>query len=89
VSNKTEIEMARLAIAKVTRAEIDLPNFDASVEVRVPNQDIVVVISGRPLPVSDHRVVAAQGRMQGTLRIFTDSPEQPEIPVKVTYLLKI
>jgi hypothetical protein len=33
--------------------------------------------------------VAAQGRMQGILKIFTDSPGQPELQVKVTYLLKL
>lgn len=74
---------------KVTGAEIDLPNFEARIEERTASQQFAVILSGKPLPVSDERAVAAQGRMQGTLRIFTDSPEQPEIPVKVTYLLKM
>jgi hypothetical protein len=42
-----------------------------------------------PLPASDPRVQEAQGRMQGTLRIFTDLPGQPELQVKVLYQLRI
>jgi hypothetical protein len=81
--------MAEDIAFKVTGAEIDLPNFEARVEEVVPNKDVRVHISGRPLPTSDPRARAAQGRMVGTLRIFTDLPTQPELTIRVSYLLKL
>ena len=74
---------------KVTGAEIDLPGFSAEVVEAVPNVETRVVVSGMPLETSDPRVQEAQGRMQGTLRIFTDLPGQPELQVKVLYQLRI
>lgn len=74
---------------KVTGAEIDLPEFRAKIEEKIPDRETMITLTGRPLPVTDPRVVAAEGRMQGTLRIRTNLPEQPEILVKVTYLLKL
>ncbi len=74
---------------KVKGAAIDLPLFQAKVQESIPGKETLVVITGQPLPTNDPRVVAAQGRMQGILRIFTDSATQPELQVKVIYLLKL
>lgn len=74
---------------KVTGAEIDLPNFEIKIEESIPNLETRVSLSGTPLPASDPLVQEAEGRMKGTLRIFTNLPQQPEIEVAVIYLLKL
>ncbi len=74
---------------KVTGAQIDLPEFKVAIEERVPNMETVIVLSGKPIGPADPRAIAAKGRMQGTLRIFTNNPSQPELQVKVTYLLRL
>lgn len=74
---------------KVTGAEIDLPDFTTSVETTKPGKEFVVHIEGTPLPMSDERVQAAKGRMSGTLTIFTDLPQVPELKVQVVYLLRV
>ncbi len=74
---------------KVTDAQIDLPEFKVTIEQRATGEDAVIVLSGTPIAPTDPRAIAAQGRMQGTLRIFTNHPEQPELQVKVTYLLRL
>ena len=74
---------------KVTGAEIDLPGFKAEVEEVIPNTEVFVHITGRPLGTSDPRAIEKGGRMTGTLRIFTDLESQPELQVSVTYLLKM
>ena len=74
---------------KITGVEIDLPDFETQVEEVIPNQETFVYITGRPLPTSDPRAIAANGRMRGTLHIFTDLPNQPELTVPITYLLKM
>jgi hypothetical protein len=74
---------------KVTGAQIDLPEFKVSIEKRAPNGETVIVLSGAPIASTDPRAIAAEGRLQGTLRIFTNHPAQPELQVKVTYLLRL
>lgn len=74
---------------KVLRAECDLPEFKVQVDERIPGHETVVVLSGTPIPANDPRAVEAKGRIQGTVRIFTDNPNQPELQVAVTYLLRI
>lgn len=74
---------------KVTGAQIDLPEFKVTIEQGVPGGDAVIVLSGAPIASTDPRAIAAEGRLQGTLRIFTNHPAQPELQVKVTYLLRL
>ena len=74
---------------KITGAEIDLPDFRTKVVETIPNRETRIDITGMPLLPSDPRAQEAEGRMQGTLRIFTDLPSQPELEVKVLYLLRI
>ncbi len=74
---------------KITGAEIDLPDFTTKVVEAIPNRETRIDITGMPLLPSDPRAQEAAGRMQGTLRIFTDLPSQPELQVKVLYLLRI
>ena len=74
---------------KVTGAQIDLPEFKVSIEERIPNHETVIVLRGYPISPTDPRAIAAKGRIQGTVRIFTNQPAQPEMQVKVTYLLRL
>jgi hypothetical protein len=74
---------------KITGAEIDLPDFTAKVIEAIPNKETRIEITGMPLLPSDPRAQETEGRMQGTLHIFTDLPSQPELQVKVLYLLRI
>ncbi len=74
---------------KVIRAECDMPEFTTRIEERIPGQETVIVLSGKPVSPTDPRAVQSKGRLQGTLRIFTDHPDQPQLQVKVTYLLRI
>jgi hypothetical protein len=74
---------------KITGAEIDLPNFTVQVEETIPNTETLIHISGMPLTKEDPLAVESQGRITGTLRIFTDLPQQPELTVPVRYLLKM
>ncbi|MFH1843991.1 MAG: DUF1573 domain-containing protein [bacterium] len=74
---------------KITGAEIDLPDFEVEIEETIENLETLVVIKGRPLLTSDPRAQEVNGRMKGTLRIFTDLPQQPELEVSVSYLLKL
>lgn len=74
----------------LTRAEIDLPGFTVTGINPRPEQNFFeVMIEGSPVPISDERAVAARGRMKGTLRVFTDHPDYPELSASVIYLLKL
>ena len=69
---------------RLTRAEIDIPGLKASVE----NGDNVsfAVISGEAI-AGDHPLATEnRGRIQGTLRIFSDLQTTPELQVPVTYM---
>ena len=74
---------------QITGVEIDLAGFTATVEEKTPGKIYMVDLKGRPLPEMDPVLQANQGRMKGTVRIFTDHPDQPELTAKVTYILKI
>jgi len=74
---------------KVTGAEIDLPNFKAEIEETIPNVETFVHLTGMPVTRDDPLAIQSEGRIQGTLRIFTNLPQQPELIVPVRYLLKM
>ncbi len=71
---------------KLLRAEIDIPGLNARVE-NGPKESFAL-INGTAL-AADHPVsVETNGRIQGTLRIFTDLGSTPEIEIPVTYMLR-
>jgi hypothetical protein len=74
---------------KVTGAQIDLPEFKVTIEEPASGEETVIVLNGAPIASTDPRAIAAEGRLQGTLRIFTNHPAQPELQVKITYLLRL
>jgi len=74
----------------VTRAEIDLPGFSVKEIKRFPERSVVeITIEGFPISVSDERAVAANGRLKGTLRVYTNLEAYPELTASVMYLLKL
>jgi hypothetical protein len=74
----------------VIRAEIDLPGFSVKEIKRIPERNVVeIIIEGVPISVSDERAIAADGRMKGTLRVFTNLEAYPEVTASVMYLLKL
>jgi len=73
---------------QVTGVEIDLPEFVVQID-ELPAEGVVVIsIEGQAPSLDDPRATAYEGRVQGTLRIFTDHPELAEFSVPVTYLLR-
>lgn len=74
---------------KITGAEIDLPQFQVQVDETIPNTETLIHISGMPITKEDPLAVESQGRIAGTLRIFTNLPQQPELTIPVRYLLKM
>jgi hypothetical protein len=74
---------------RVTGAEIDLPEIAVEVVETIPGAEAKVLMSGAPVSSTDPRAVAADGRMKGTLKIFTDLPNTPVIEVPVTYMVRM
>ncbi len=72
----------------ITGAEVDLPHFAAVIEQTAPDTESFVTITGHPLPMDDPLVKETQGHIRGTLKIFTDHPDQPELTVEIIYLLR-
>jgi len=75
---------------KISRAEIDLPGFEVS-EVKLSDHTghFEITLTGTPLPTSDPRAQAANGRMSGTLKVTTSDPELPVFESTVMYMLKL
>jgi hypothetical protein len=74
---------------KLTGAEIDMPEIEVKVENTIANQEGMVRLSGAPVDSTDPRAVEANGRMQGTLKIFTDLPDLPVIEIPVSYMVRM
>jgi len=74
---------------KVTGAEIDLPEVELEVIEAIPNAEIKVRMTGHPISKDDPRAIETNGRIKGTLRIFTDLKNTPEIIVPVTYMVRM
>jgi hypothetical protein len=74
---------------KVTRAEIDLPGLKAAVDETIPDKEVFVRLSGQALTKDDPRVVEADGRLRGTLRIHTSLDSQPLIEIPVIYMIRL
>ncbi len=74
---------------KITGAEIDIPGLKARVEETIVNRETLVHIEGKALYTTSPEAIAAKGRLSGTLRIFTNLPELPEMQVKISYMLKM
>jgi hypothetical protein len=77
-------------VVTVKEATIDLPGFTVtSVTRNAVSGETLIEISGLPLAAADPAVVAAKGRMSGTLHVRTDSKVAPEVTAAVKYLIKL
>lgn len=76
-------------IFKVTGAEIDLPEIQVSVKETIADKETLVRLKGAPIDKTDPRAIAAKGRIQGTLTIYTDSPDTPKMDIPVSYMIRM
>jgi hypothetical protein len=71
---------------QLTRAEVDVPGLKASVENGA--RESFVLLDGEAI-AGDHPLAQENGgRIQGTLRIYTDLASTPQLEVPVRYLLR-
>jgi hypothetical protein len=73
----------------ITGADVDLPGLKVEVEETQPGREYFVWVSGKALAKNDPRLVDAEGRMRGTLRIHTTLASQPLIEVPVLYMVRL
>lgn len=74
---------------KLTKAEIDIPGLKAKVENTIVGEEGQAVIEGTALSADDAYLKKNNGRIKGTLKIYTDLPSTPVMQVEVTYMVRI
>jgi len=74
---------------KVLRAEIDLPEVKFEIVERVPRQETLIKLTGTPISKADARAAAANGRISGTLKVYTNLKSVPVIEVPVSYMIRM
>jgi hypothetical protein len=74
---------------KLTKAEIDIPGLKARIENTIAGEEGQAVIEGNALPKDDPTLIKANGRMKGTLKIYSDLPSTPVMEVEVTYMVRL
>lgn len=74
---------------KVLRAEIDLPEIRFEIVETVPRQETHIKLTGAPIAKTDPRVAAGNGRITGTLKVYTTSKSIPVIEVPVSYMVRM
>jgi hypothetical protein len=73
---------------KVLRAECDLPEVKFQIVETVPKQETHIKLTGKPIDKNDPRAVATQGRITGTLKVYTNLKSVPVIEVPVSYMIR-
>jgi hypothetical protein len=74
---------------KLTRAEIDIPGLKARVENTIVGEEGQAVIEGTALAKDDPLLQKSNGRVKGTLKIYSDLPSTPVMEVEVTYMIRL
>lgn len=74
---------------KLTRAEIDIPGLKARVENTIAGEEGQAVIEGVALAKDDPVLKKSNGRIKGTLKIYSDLPSTPVMEVEVTYMVRL
>lgn len=74
---------------KVLRAEIDLPEVKFEIVETVPRQETHIKLTGAPIAKTDPRAAGANGRIAGTLKIYTNLKSVPVIEVPVSYMIRM
>ncbi len=75
-------------VYRVTGGETDLPGLEVEVLDAGTNGSARLRVSGTAVAADDSLATANQGRVKGTLRIFTDLPGEPELRVDLLYMLR-
>lgn len=73
---------------RVTGGEVDLPGLVVEVLADGSAGPARLRVSGSAVAADDSLALANQGRVKGSLRIFTDRPAEPELRVDVLYMLR-
>jgi len=73
----------------ITGAEIDLPEIEVTFKNTIKNKEALVYLTGTPIGKDDPRAIESQGRIEGTLKVFTDIPDLPEIEIPVSYMIRM
>jgi hypothetical protein len=74
---------------KLTRAEIDIPGLKARVENTIANEEGQALIEGNALAKDNPILIKNNGRIKGTLKIYSDLPSTPVMEVEVTYMVRL
>lgn len=74
---------------KATKVEIDLPEIEIELIEAQPNAEYKVRMTGHPIDKTDPRAIENQGRIKGTLKIYTNLKDTPVIEVPVTYMVRM
>ncbi len=74
---------------KITGAECDLPEIQLVIDETKPNLETLLEVKGTPISNDDPRAIAKRGRVNGTITVFTDLDEQPEVKIPVSYMVRM
>lgn len=75
-------------VYRVTGAETDLPGLAVEVLDAGTDGAARLRVSGTAVSANDPLATANQGRVKGSLRVFTDLPGEPELRVDLLYMLR-
>ncbi len=73
---------------RVTGGEVDLPGLVVEVLDDGAGGMARLRVSGKAMAADDPLALANQGRIKGSLLIFTNRPEEPELQVDLIYMLR-
>lgn len=74
---------------KLTKAEIDIPGLKARVENTIVGEEGQAVIEGTAMAKDNPLLLKSNGRVKGTLKIYSDLPSTPVMEVEVTYMIRL
>jgi hypothetical protein len=74
---------------KLTRAEIDIPGLTARVENTIVGEEGQAVIEGTALTKDNPLLQKSNGRIKGTMKVYSDLPSTPVMEVEVSYMIRL
>ena len=73
---------------RVTEAKVDLPGLAVELLADGSDGEAKLRVTGKAVAADDSLALAGQGRVKGSLRIFTNRAEEPELLVDLLYILR-
>lgn len=73
---------------RVTGGEVDLPGLEVEVLADGSDGQARLRVKGKAVAADDSLALANQGRLKGSLVLFTNLPEEPELQVDLLYMLR-